>query len=167
MPLVNPTEPPIPREPAQVTLSTIGDVSLAVSDSMRRPNTAGGMSLLVASATAAAAIYLLSVLLAAMLGVASPIRWWAPLFPSACAAAVLFLWQRAKAQARAHERELAGSRKAIERLAYEASNAANAIRANLIGHEMDPEGPNASAHVKEIGAAVERLCESMQRSAGS
>lgn len=166
MPLVNPIEPAMARrEPAQVTLSTIGDLSIAVGDSVRRP---AGMGRLPVAATiiVSAAVYLLSVAIAARLNLASGVRWTAPLFPSLCASVLFALWRSSAARARSRETELSASRKALDRLAYEASNATNAIRANLIGCQMEADGVYVDAHLREVRAAVERLCRSMQESAG-
>ena len=167
MPPASPTvsHPAAPRrEPAQVTLSTIGDVSLAVADSVagERPRF---WPALAASLLCFALVLLVSGVTSAALGLRSQGAWYALVFPAICAALFFGLWRRSARRLRCRESELFASRRALDHLAYEASNATNSIRANLVGYEMERGSGNGEAHLREISSAVERLCRCMQESA--
>jgi len=167
MPLVNPIarDPAIPhREVAQVTLSTIGDVSLAVADSVTWDRRRSWPSLL-AALLCFGLVYLVSVVTATALGLRSHGTWYALLFPAVCASVFFGLWRSSARRLRSRESQLSASRSALDRLAYEASNATNTIRANLVGYEMERGDDRAEAHLREVRSAVERLCRSMQESA--
>ncbi len=159
------SKPTLPhREVAQVTLSTIGDVSLAVADSVAWDRRRARPPLL-ATLLCFAAVYLLSALIATALGLRFHRAWYATLFPAICASVFFGLWRASVKRLRIRESQLSASRNAMDHLAYEASNAANSIRANLVGYEMERESGNGEAHLREVRSAVERLCRSMRESA--
>ena len=147
------------REPAQTTLSTIGDLSIAVADACQPPRRVGGTRVLAA--------LLFCIFVYGLFGVAFASftvrgRAVAPLFLSIGCGGLFWLWRRAVSRAGAAAAQLSATRSALERLAHEASNASNVIRANLIGYELERE--YADRHLREVQAAVERLCRMMKAS---
>jgi|YelNatPaOPRAMG01_1025707.scaffolds.fasta_scaffold59320_1 hypothetical protein len=66
-------------------------------------------------------------------------------------------WNHWKARARSHREELAALREAIHALAYESTNAANAIRAHLGDFRQANPAPAMPEHLEQIAEGVERI----------
>lgn len=154
-----------PRQPAQVTLSTIGDVSIAVADAVQSRSATPSTRLLPAVVCFGLAYAGFALLL---LGLADlrhqELLLVAPLLPALLVALFFLLWQRAAARARAREAELKTARKQLESLAYEASNTANALRANLLGVRTADPPANAALHLREIETVLARIEAFLRRS---
>jgi len=71
-------------------------------------------------------------------------------------------WQRWKALARARRRELAAWKEAMHALAFESSNAANAIRANLLDFRQVNPVVSMPEHLDQIEDGVRRIAEALR-----
>jgi hypothetical protein len=153
------------RDVAQVTLSTIGDVSMAAGRAIGRVSEAPrttrwlpvlGFFLLLYLASCAVALYTLQ---------AAP--WMraflAPLFPVLVASVAFWLRQRWKFRARAWRFESSGLHDALGSLGHEAINAVNAIRANLIAFRLAHREAVSPEHLEEIELATKRIEAAVQR----
>jgi signal transduction histidine kinase len=158
------------REPSQVTLSAIGDVSIAATDAVDRISAGPrktrwlpilGFLLLVYIACSLVAIYTLK---------SEP---WVRAFPAPLVpvmiAGVAF-WRRQAWKFRSQEWKLKvqARQNALNSLAHETANGVNAIRANLTGfREVNPQ-PAAAEHLEQIDRALARIDAALEKSvAGS
>lgn len=153
------------RGPAQVTLSTIGDVAVASSDVIAKldgvPRKPGWRSLL--------AFFLF--VYGATLGVAwlltEPGSWpnllLAVLFPVLCATAAFWWRQQWKFRARESRFKLKVWQEALDSVGYEAINAVNAIRANLIGFRLANPTVSEPKHLEVIEDGAKRIDAAIQQ----
>lgn len=151
------------REVAQVTFSTIGDVSVAASEAMaaRAPKETTWKPIVVFSLV----VYTLSVGLAWLLSGTSPwlVAVLAPLLPVLCA--TLAFWRRQQWKFRAQNWKFKFKiwEDALDSFGYEAANAVNAIRANLIGFRLaNPHVPMAE-HLDVIQEETKRIERVLQK----
>jgi hypothetical protein len=156
------------REISQVTLSTLGDLSVATTDSIDRvaaaPRTTRwfpilGFFLLVYVATSLVTLFSFK---------CDPwVRaFLTPLFPVLVATASFWWRQRWKLRARDERFKSKVWQKALGSLSHEATSAANAIRANLTGfrlaHPLDSQAELLSA----MERATARIDKAVQKSNG-
>jgi len=69
----------------------------------------------------------------------------------------VFQWQRWKRRTRVSEQELKIYKEALYALGFEAANAANAIRANLLGFRDCNKQVEMPEHLDEVATAVQRI----------
>jgi hypothetical protein len=153
------------REASQATLSAIGDVSIAATDAVDRVSAAPrktrwlavlGFLLLVYVASCFAAIYTLK---------SAPwVRaFLAPLVPVLIAVVVFWRRQVWKFRSRDWKFREQARQNALNSLAHETANSANAIRANLTGfREVNPQ-PAAAEHLEQIDRALARVGAALKK----
>jgi hypothetical protein len=154
------------RDSSQATLSAIGDVSIAAADAVDRISAAPrktrwlsilGFLLLVYIASCLVAIYTLK---------SAPwVRaFLAPLAPALIAVFVFWWRQIWKFRARDWKSREQARQNALNSLAHETANSANAIRANLTGfHEVNRQ-PAAAEHLEQIDRALARIDTALKKS---
>lgn len=147
------------REVAQQTLSAIGDVSLAVSEGVAQvdavPQRIRWRPILVFSL----AVYASSVGLVWLLEKSPPwlLMLVAPLWPALCAT-VAFGWRQTwKFRAKDSRLKLKVWEDALDSVGYEVVNAANAMRANLIGFRLANPQVNYPQHLDVIEEGIVRI----------
>ena len=163
-----PTQSPPKREISQITLSTLGDISMAATDSVDR----------VADAPRAArwfpilGFFLLLYVATCLVTLLSFQRdpwvraFLTPLFP-VLIATVAFWWrQRWKFRAKGERFKLKVWQNALGSLSHEATSAANAIRANLTGFHLANPQASQSELLSAIAHATARLHKALQKSNG-
>ena len=156
------------RGDSQVTLSAIGDVSVAVAESVghvasgpRRTHWLPifGFLLLVYVAGAWAAIY------------ARDSAPWVKAFvlplPLALIATLAF-WRRQAWKFRARDWRFKEQvrQDALNSLAHETANGVNGIRANLAGFEEAESLPSATEHLKQVERSLERIDAALGKATG-
>jgi hypothetical protein len=153
------------RRSAQVTLSTIGEVSVATAEKVGRVTTSGRLR--------ARWIFLFFIVLygvTSWLGIhymkAAP---WVrifivPLLPVLVATLLLWWRQRTNARAQNHKFRLKIWQDALEGLGHAAANGVNAIRANLESFRAANPQLRSREHLEEIEGATRRIEDVIQRS---
>ncbi len=153
------------RPIAQVTLSTISDVSVATTEKMGRVAMSGRVH-----ARWIILFFIVLYGLTSWLGIhymkAAP---WVrvfivPLLPVLVATLLLWWRQRIKARAQDHKFRLKIWQDALESLGHAAANGVNAIRANLASFRAANPEVSAREHLEEIDGATRRLEEVIQQS---
>ena len=149
-----PTQSLPKREISQVTLSTLGDISVAATDSIDRaaavPHATRSLPIL--------GFFLLVYVATCLVTLFSFQRdpwvraFLAPLFPVLVATAAFWLRQRWKFRARGERLRSREWQNALGSLSHEATSAANAIRANLTGFRL----ANPQASQSDLLSALER-----------
>jgi len=152
-----PPDPPPAREPAQRALSAIGDVGVAVSAAAARPRPVRRRSW-PALFLFTLAIYALGLAAGWLVGLRDTLALaYLPLASTLPAFALFWLYQEWKLRAREREARLKAARKELETVAYACANAANAIRANLLGLHSAHSDAARAAHLEEINLAARRI----------
>ena len=152
-----PPDPPPAREPAQRTLSAIGDVGVAVSDRLAQARPARHRSW-IALLAFTLLVYGLTVFAGWLVGLRDSLALaYLPLASTLPAFAAFWFYQQWKLRAREREASLKATEKALETVAYESANAANAIRANLLGMCSAQDEAARAAHLEEIKLAARRI----------
>ena len=155
------------REPSQVTLSAISDVSMAATEAVGRISAAPrkirwlpifGFLLLVYIASSFVAIYTLK---------SEP--WMraflTPLVPVLIAGVAFWRRQAWKFRSQEWRFQERARQNALNSLAHDAANGVNAIRANLTGfREVNPQ-PAAAEHLEQIDRALARIDAALEKSA--
>lgn len=160
------SQTPSKREVSQVTLSTIGDLSMAATNSIDRVNDARrptcwlpilGFLLLVYIATCFATLYSLK---------SDPkVRaFLTPIFPAIIATLTFWWRQRWKLRARGASLKMRAWQNAFGSLSHEATSATNAIRANLTGFLLADPQASQSEHLRAIELATARIGNALQKS---
>ncbi|MGD1154221.1 MAG: hypothetical protein ABSA41_00145 [Terriglobia bacterium] len=154
------------REPSQVTLSAISDVSIAATDAVGRISAAPrktrwlpifGFLLLVYITSGFVAIYTLK---------SEPwVRAFvAPLVPVLIAGVAFWRRQAWKFRSQEWKFKEQARQNALNSLAHETANGVNAIRANLTGfREVNPQ-PAAAEHLDQIDRALARIDAALEKS---
>jgi len=156
------------RENSQVTLSTLGDISMAATDSVGRVADAPratrwfpilGFFLLLYVATCLVTLFSFK---------RDPwVRaFLTPLFPVLIATAAFWWRQRWKFRAKGERFKLKVWQNALGSLSHEATSAANAIRANLTGFRLANPQAAQSELLSAIAQATARIDKALQRSNG-
>jgi hypothetical protein len=144
----------------QVTLSAIGDVSVAASESLNQVSEAPKEIIWKPIIMFVLVVYGSSVALAWPLVEAS--SFWVralliPVFPVLCAATAFWWRQKWKFRAKDWKFKLKLWQEALDSVGYEAINSVNAIRANLIGFRLaNPQVPMAE-HLDVIEEGARRI----------
>lgn len=155
--------------PSNATLSTIRDLSVAASSAaegnIHRPSSSSWIPLVLfffafEAVSAASARFLLPSLL------------WkeavAVTFLPVFGATVLFwLRGRVKARARVAKTHANETEEALKSFGYEAANAVNAIRANLIGVTLAHPDNSATTYLNEVKQGVDRIEAAINRAEGA
>jgi HEAT repeat protein len=145
------------REPAQRTLSAIGDVGVAVSDRMGQAAPARRRSWF-ALLSFTLLVYGLTLAAGWLVGLRDTLALaYLPLASTLPAFAAFWFYQQWKVRAQEREAKAKAWQKALETVAYESANAANAIRANLLGMYSAHSDAARAAHLQEIDLAARRL----------
>jgi len=153
------------REISQVTLSTLGDISMAAADSVGRPADAPratrwfpilGFFLLLYVATCLVTLFSFKhdPWVRAFL---------TPLFPVLIATAAFWWRQRWKFLAKGERFELKVWQNALRSLSHEATSAANATRANLTGYCLANPQASQSEFLSAIAQATGRIDKALQK----
>ncbi|HXF05119.1 MAG TPA: hypothetical protein VNM72_06855 [Blastocatellia bacterium] len=155
------------RDVAQVTLSTLGDVSVAASDALTALAPVPKHTRWIPIALIGVASYAVSVAFA----------WWVlenlsprasfaviPVVPVLIVMAVFWRRQRWKFRAREWQSKFKMWEEALDSLGYEAINAVNAIRANLIGFRLSNPHVLAPEHLEIIEQATQRIERAVRKS---
>ncbi|GBC78022.1 hypothetical protein HRbin08_01508 [bacterium HR08] len=153
------------KEPTQVTLSVIGDVSVAASEAM-------GISEAPKAVTWRTSVLFFILAYALSVGVGWLVRSEAPLSTVAIVAlgpvilATVVFWRCRlwRFRAKTWKRQLEIMEEALFSLRYEAANAANAIRANLIGFRLANPQVLMPEHLDVIQMETERIDLVVQKS---
>lgn len=155
------------RDVAQVTLSTLGDVSVAASDALTAlapvPRHTRWIPIVLVGVTS--------------YGLSVGFAWWVleslsprvsfaviPLVPVLIVMAVFWRRQRWKFRAREWQAKFKMWEEALDSLGYEAINAVNAIRANLIGFRLSNPTVLAPEHLEVIEQATHRIERAVRKS---
>lgn len=155
------------RDVAQVTLSTLGDVSMAASDAISAMGPVSKHTRWVPIILVGVASYSASVAVAWWLSGMLPRHLWAaliPLFPVLLVLVVFWRRQRWKFRAREWQSKFKMWEEALDSLGYEAINAVNAIRANLIGFRLSNPIVQAPEHLEVIEEATRRIERAVRKS---
>jgi len=153
-------------EVSQVTLSTIGDLSIAADEAISRVSEAPPTRRWLPLPAFFFVIYLACCWLAVYTLKSAPwIRaFLVPLFP-VLIATVAFAWrQRWKFRAQDWRFKLDAWRAALVSLGHEATNAANAIRANLVAFQLANPQVSNSEHLDQIQSGTARIEAAVQAS---
>ncbi len=154
------------QDVAQVTLSTLGDVSVAASDALTAISVASKRTRWISILFVAAVSYTASVALTwKIVGTFSPeiAVVVIPLFPVSLVAVVFWWRQRWKFRARQWQSKFKMWEEALDSLGYEAINAVNAIRANLIGFRLNNPTVMTPEHLDVIEEATRRIERAVQK----
>jgi hypothetical protein len=161
--------PPLPkREISQLTLSTLGDISVAATDSIDRVTAAPrstrwfpilGFFLLVYVATCLVTLFSFK---------SDPrVRaFLTPLFPVLVATAAFWWRQKWKLRARDERFKSKARQNALGSLSHEATSAANAIRANLTGFRLAHPQASQSELLNAMERATARIDKAVEKSNG-
>lgn len=151
---------PRDRERTQATLSIIGDVSVAASEAMRRPQEDRRIwKPIVMFGIHTAAAGLLGFFL-----ISSPERVrWVPLVVVVVAALGFWDAEYWKRRGGAAERKLSAWQEALNFVGHESANAVNAIRANLSSFRLNHPTPAEADHLEAIDGATQRIEAVIQR----
>jgi len=155
-------------EDSQVTLSAIGDVSIAAAEAVGPVAAAPlrtrwlpilGFLVLLYAAASLVAIYTLK---------SAP---WVQVFVAPLAVvlvAALAFWRRQvwKIRARHWRFKEIVRQDALNSLAHEAANAVNALRANLAGFSATDAAPSAAEHRKQVERALDRIDAALEKALG-
>jgi hypothetical protein len=161
-----PSPPAAKREPGQVTLSTIGDVSVAAGDALSRASEVPQATRWLPILGFLFLAYLACCWLTVYFCKSAPwVRaFLVPLFP-VLIATVAFWWrQRWKLQAKDREYKLKLWQAALVSLGHEAANAVNAIRANLTAFRLANAQLSNPEHLDEIESGTKRIEAAVQHS---
>jgi hypothetical protein len=155
------------REPSQVTLSAIGDLSIAATDAVDRVSAAPHKTRWLPILGLLLGVYIASSLVAIYTLKSTP--WMraflAPLVPVSIAVAAFWRRQAWKFRSREWKFQEQARRNTLNSLAHETANGVNAIRANLTGfREVNPQ-PAAVEHLEQIDRALARIDAALEKSA--
>jgi hypothetical protein len=154
------------REPGQVTLSTIGEVSVAAGEAMSRVSETPQATRWLPIFGFFLVAYLASCWLTVCFFKSDP---WVrafliPLFPVLIATAAFWWRQRWKFRAKDREFKLKVWQDALVSLSHEGANAVNAIRANLMAFQLANSQLSNPEHLDEIESATKRIEAAVRQS---
>jgi hypothetical protein len=160
-----PTPSALKRETSQATLSTLGDLSVAATDSIGRAAPAPGASRWFPILGFFLLVYIATCLVTLFSFKREPwVRaFLTPLFPVLIATATFWWRQRWKFRAKGESFKLKGQQNALGSLSYEASSAANAIRANLAGFRIAHPQAAQSEYLSAIEIATVRIDKALRK----
>jgi hypothetical protein len=163
-----PTSPLPKREISQVTLSTLGDISVAATDSIGRVTAAPRTTRWFPILGFFLLVYVASCLVTLFSFTSDP---WVraflmPLFPALVATAAFWWRQRWKLRAMGERFESKVWQNALGSLSHETTSAANAIRANLTGFRLAQPQASQSELLNAVERATARIDKAVQKSNG-
>ncbi|HZO99453.1 MAG TPA: hypothetical protein VFD30_04085 [Terriglobia bacterium] len=160
-----PSEPK--RETAQVTMSAIGDVAVAASETVGRVEEASKVTRWKPVVLFTSLVYLVSLGFAWLLKDATPeVRFTlVPLVPALLAGFAFWWRQRWKFKAKDWQYKLKIWQDALDSVQHEAVNAVNAIRAQLIGFRIANPQVNDPEHLDILEEESRRIDAVVQRTA--
>jgi signal transduction histidine kinase len=156
------------REESQITLSAIGDVSVAAAESMGRVPAAPSKTRWLPLLGLLLLAYMVGALGAIYAHQSAP---WVEAFiaplPLAVIATLAF-WRRQvwKLRARDWRFKEKVQQDALNSLAHETTNGLNAIRANLVGFEEAASLPSAAEHLKQVEISLGRIAAALEKAIG-
>jgi signal transduction histidine kinase len=156
------------RGDSQITLSAIGDVSVAATESVGQVTSAPRRAHWLPIISFLVGVYVAGAWLAIYTLKSAP---WVQAFvaplPLALVAALAF-WRRQAWKFRAREEKFKGKTQqdALNSLAHETANGLNAIRANLSGFEESDSLPSAAEHMKQVERSLQRIDAALERAVG-
>jgi len=156
-------------EASQVTLSTLGDVSLAATDALDRIPDAPRRTRWLPLLGFLFGLYIASSIVAIYTLQSAPwVRaFLTPLAPVVVAAVVFWRRQVWKFHTREWRLKEGTRREALNSLAHETANGVNAIRANLPGFREANSQEVAGEHLEEITRALARIDRALEKSTAS
>ena len=156
------------RIESQITLSAIGDVSVAATDAVGRVSAAPRKTRWLPLVGFLLLVYIVGTLTAIFTHKSPP---WVQAFvaplPLVLIAALAF-WRRQvwKFRARDWRFKEQVQQDALNSLAHETANGLNAVRANLVGFEEAESLPAAAEHGKQVEQALERIGAALEKAVG-
>lgn len=153
------------KEPTQVTLSVIGDISVAASETMRISEAPKAVTWPII-ALFFVSVYVFGIATGWLAGGDVPFSsiGWVMLGPALLATVVFWRSCVWRFRAKTWKRNLEIMEEALFSLRYEAANAANAIRANLIGFRLANPQVAMPEHLDVIQMETERIDLVVQKS---
>jgi hypothetical protein len=147
------------REPSQATLSAIGDISVAATETVGRVAAAPTKTRYLPIFSFLLLVYIIGSLTAIYLHNSEP---WVQVFVAPLILvliAVLAFWRRQvwKHRARDWRFKERARRDALNSLAHETSNGLNAVRANVAGFEEADCLHAASEHLRQVEQSLKRI----------
>ena len=163
-----PTQSLPKREISQVTLSTLGDISMAATDSVGRAADAPRATRWLPIVGFFLLMYVATCLVTLFSFKRDPwVRaFLTPLFPVLIASAAFWWRQMWKFRAKGERFKLKVWQNALGSLSHEATSAANAIRANLTGFRLANPQASQSQLLSAIAHATARIDKALQKSNG-
>jgi len=156
------------REESQVTLSAIGDVSVAATEAVGRVAAAPRKTRWLPIFVFLLLVYIVSSLVAIYTHQSLPwVRVFVAPLPLVLIASLEF-WRRQVWRFRARDwrfKEKA-QQDVLNSLAHETANGLNAIRANLMGFSEADSLPSAAEHLKQVERALERIDATLEKAVG-
>lgn len=156
------------REASQVTLSAIGDVSVAVTEAVGRVAAAPGKTRWLPIFGFLLLVYIAGSLVAIYARESPP---WvqafvAPLFLVLIATLAFWRGQVWKFRAGDWRFKEKTQQEALNSFAHETANGVNAIRANLAGFEEADSLPAAAGHLKQVEQSLGRIDAALAKAVG-
>jgi hypothetical protein len=163
-----PTQPPPKREPSQATLSAVGDITMAATDSIGRLADAPRATRWVPVLGFFLLVYVATCLVTLSAFQRDPwVRAFvAPSFPVLLATAAFWWRQRWKFRAKRASLKLKFLQNALGSLSHEATSGSNAIRANLAGFRLANPQTSQPELLSAIELATVRIDKALQKSNG-
>jgi len=160
-----PSQSPPRRETAQATLSTVGDISVAATESIGRLASAPGGTRWLPILGFLLLVYIATCLVVLFSFKSDPwVRaFLTPLFAVLIATAAFWRRQVWKLRAKGESFDSKGRQSALGSLSHEASSAANAIRANLTGFWLAYPQAVHSEFLKAIDLATTRIDKALRK----
>jgi len=156
------------RDESQITLSAIGDVSVAATEAVGRVAAAPRKTRWLPLLAFMLLVYVAGGLVAIYTHKSAP---WVQAFVAPLLLvmiAVFEFWRRQVWRFRARDWRFKEKAKqdALNSLAHETANGVNAIRANLAGFEEADSLPAAAAHLKQVEQTLERIDAALEKALG-
>lgn len=154
------------RGVSQVTLSTVGDLSLAATDSLANKVPARLAARWLPTLAFLLLVYIVVCLATLFSFKSAPAvrAFLTPVFPALIAAFTFWWKQQWKRRARRANAKLRASQSALGSLSHEATSAANAIQANLTGFRLASPQTGSSEYLHAIDLATARIGNALQKS---
>lgn len=157
---------PSNREVSQVTLSTIGDLSMAAADLSGHAAVAGRAIRWLSIMAFLVVVYVVLCFATLFSLKRDPVvrAFLMPLFPALIATLAFWWRQQWKVRAKGANLRLNALKNTLGSISHEASCAANAIQANLAGFRLANPPLSESGHLRAIELATARIGDALQKS---
>ncbi len=164
-PAAAPAAPAGAKEPAQRTLTAIGDVSVAVDATVGRVRLVGRLRLWLALVVFAVVVYGVAVAADIFLLARdwTTVIWLLPLVPTFAAVAAYgsrLAWKR---RARIEQARAKLFREALDEVSFDSANASTSAHANLLGLKTAASHEARAQHEKQIAGSIVRIDEALLR----